>query len=447
MTRLLLLTLIACAPVALAVVPARFGSPTNFPAGGNPAVVVSGDFNNDTNPDLALSGGNGFSLLLGTGRGAFGTPSQYPVSMFGNGALATGDFNKDGHLDLVETDWYSTRIMLGDGTGNLTLLTNMQGDHNFSVYSAAVAVGDLNGDGKADLAVANTGNPIGRGVTTGLGLGNGFFGAPTNRSLPTTPSDIALGDLDGDGRLDAAVSLQSAYGANSNSVCVLTNNGSGVLGISRYYDSTTRENHPALKLADFDANGGLDLAILNYTVQTVTIRLNPGNGSFGAANDFKLGFQATSLATGDFNGDENTDLFVRGATAACVLAGHGDGFFTVGSIMPVASGANLQGTIAADDFDKNGLPDAAFACMNNGYVAITLNQTPPFLKITPMQGYNQISWFAGVGAGFNLESTTNIFGPSDWQPFPYPAVVIGNQKAVTDWTTDPRKFYRLKKAR
>jgi hypothetical protein len=252
--------------------------------------------------------------------------------------------------------------------------------------------------------------------------------------------------LNGDGRLDAAVSLIIYDTANSNSVCILTNKGDGTLAVSQYYCASGQDYHFSLKLVDFNADVKLDLAVLNYNDQSVTIRLNNGGGIFGPAHDYPVGFSPNSLAAGDFNGDGKVDLIIRGETAACVLLGHGDGSFTVGPPMPVASGfwAN-PGALAVGDFDGNGTPDIALACFTNSSVAIKLNETPPTMGITPMIGYNQIVWPASFGTGFGLECTTNLLGPESWQPFPYPPVLIGNQKAVADWTDHEHKFYRLRK--
>jgi hypothetical protein len=177
----------------------------------------------------------------------------------------------------------------------------------------------------------------------------------------------------------------------------------------------------------------------------VTIRLNNGSGIFGAANDYPMGFLPNSLVAGDFNGDGKVDLIIRGGTGARVLSGHGDGSFTIGSKMTVASGTTSPGTIAVGDFDGNGTPDMALACYNNNCVAIMLNRTLPILEITPMAGYHQIAWLASFGTNFMLECTTNLSAPESWQPFPYPPAWIGNQKAVTDWADHEKKFYRLRR--
>jgi hypothetical protein len=120
-----------------------------------------------------------------------------------------------------------------------------------------------------------------------------------------------------------------------------------------------------------------------------------------------------------------------------VFLGNGDGSFT--PRLGISSGSPF----AVEDFDGNGTPDLAFGYGNS--VAIRLNQTPPTLQLTPMVGYNQINWPSSFGAGFTLEYTTDLAARGSWRPFPYPPVLLGDQKAVTDWASGDRKFYRLRK--
>lgn len=114
--------------------------------------------------------------------------------------------------------------------------------------------------------------------------------------------------------------------------------------------------------------------------------------------------------------------------------------------MSVPSDSGIRhGTVAVGDFNGDGTPDIAYVNYSGSSVAIMLNRTPPTLQITPMAGYNQIAWLATFGAGFTLEYTTNLLVPGSWQPFPYPPVLVGNQRAVADWADREQKFYRLRK--
>jgi len=129
------------------------------------------------------------------------------------------------------------------------------------------------------------------------------------------------------------------------------------------------------------------------------------------------------------------------------LTGNGDGSFAVGALMnvPADSGASSSDTLAVGDCSGRGMPDLALVNSPATSAAIMLNQTPPMLTLAPLANYCQITWLKTFGAGYLLEYTTNLAGFGNWQPFPYPPVVLGNQKAVTDWTDTAQKFYRLKK--
>ena len=303
-------------------------------------------------------------------------------------------------------------------------------------------VGDFNRDGKLDFAGGYAG-----GFLIDFGLGNGSFSAPINYFFASGSSDVVAADFNGDGMLDLAA---TPYSASTNSICVLMNNGDGTFAAPLYYHLVnTNDYHYSLTLGDFNGNGKPDAAVLNYNAQSVTIWLNNGQW-FWTAKDYPVGFKPTSISTGDFNGDGKIDLIVRGNNlqgfpAASVLLGNGDGSFTTGAQMAVPYDSSKGPvTVAVGDFNGDGLPDLAFTSYNYNYVAIMLNQTPPALQIVPLAGYNQISWPALFGA-FTLESTTNLSAPDGWQPFPYPPVVIGNQKAVADWTDGRQKYYRLRK--
>lgn len=409
---------------SVAVTPVQFGPPTNFPDGSNPRSLVVADFNRDGKPDLAVAN-NSVSLLLGLGNGTFASPTN--LGSYYSTAIAADDFNNDGKLDIFAVGYYESTF-LGDGSGNF-VKTNVGGTY----YSTlAAAVGDFNADGKKDLAI------VGNSISLTMGVGSGNFNQLTNYYLNGSPGDVVVGDINGDGFDDLVFSESYSY---SSDVCVQLGNGDGTFATPQYYPSTASAYHDSLALADFNGDGKVDIAVLNSSANSVTIRLNNGEW-FWTAKDYPVGFSPTSIAAGDFNGDGNVDLVVRGSSVIKVLYGNGDGSFTVGSPMSVTSNSSGHGTMVAGDFNGDGLPDIVF--VNNGSVAVMLNQTTPTLQMTRMAGYNQFSWPAAFGV-FAVEYTTNLSDPGSWQPFPYPPVIIGNQKAVTDWATGEQKFYRLRK--
>jgi hypothetical protein len=432
---------LSSSPTAGAVPPPQFGARTSFPIGSSPYSMIVADFNKDGTADVATTGFSGVVLLLGLGNGTFtGTTNSSPA---GRSLMATGDFNNDKNLDLMVLGDYGGSVLLGDGSGKFPVVTNSV----FANYPAAVAIGDFNGDGKLDVATGD----LSRAVKVAFGRGDGSFGTSTTCPLSNYVSDIRTGDLNGNGRLDLVVALRSASSTDSNTVCVLTNNGDGTFAAQRYYGGAPggTEYQRSLELADLKGDGALDLVLLNRELDrdagSVTIRLNSGAGVFGPPIDYSVGFAPSSIASADFNGDGNVDLIVRDNGVATVLLGHGDGSFTVSSQMFVPSDSGRNHTVGVGDFNGDGMPDIAFLDSSGGAVAVMLNKTPPLLKLTPMPGYNQLSWLTTFGAGYTLEYTTNLTVRSGWQAFPYPPVVVGNLKAVTDWDDQGRKFYRLRK--
>jgi len=183
-----------------------FAATAVAPTGINPYGVAVGDFNGDGNADLAVAnhGSNTVTILLGNGKGVFSPPPGSPPA---TGNLPTwvvvSDFNGDGKADLAVVNNLGSAnvsILLGNGDGTFAPAASPATGTN--PYSAAV--GDFNGDGKADLAVANFSSNT---VSILLGNGDGTF-APAPGSAPVTgnnPTSVAVGDFNGDGVADLAV--------------------------------------------------------------------------------------------------------------------------------------------------------------------------------------------------------------------------------------------------
>ncbi|MCP2732673.1 FG-GAP-like repeat-containing protein, partial [Limnofasciculus baicalensis] len=166
------------------------------------------------------------------------------------------------------------------------------------VDATSVAVGDLNGDGKPDLAVTNFNSDS---VSVLLGTGSGSFGAATSFFVGEGPSAIATGDFNTDGRPDLAVANRF-----TNNVSVLLGTGTGSFGASTTFGAGN--NPTSVAIADFNADGKSDLAVTNENSLNVSVLLGNGAGSFGAATNFGVGFLPTSVAIGGFYAGGKPDL-------------------------------------------------------------------------------------------------------------------------------------------
>lgn len=133
--------------------------PVRFFTGASTAIaesLVTGDFNNDTNPDIAVvntTGSDLLAVLLGDGTGNFGTPIIPELPEITPRILATGDFDSDGNLDIAATSFGGTAILRGDGTGNFTVANIVNSEES---NDGDITVADFNNDGKLDFATVDS---------------------------------------------------------------------------------------------------------------------------------------------------------------------------------------------------------------------------------------------------------------------------------------------------
>lgn len=213
---------------------------------------------------------------------------------------------------------------------------------------SAVAVGDFNGDGKLDMAVADEGDNT---VSILLGNGDGTFQSQSTFPTGVAPDAIVAGDFNGDGKLDLGVA-----NFTDNTISILLGNGDGTFTAGR---TITGVNSPvAIVTGDFRSAGKLDLAVLDQADGLVSVFPGNGDGTFATKIDTSAGRSPSALVTGDFNGDGKTDLAVTnsGSNSVSVLLGNGDGTFFKRIDFGTGVGPSA---IASADFNGDGRPDLA----------------------------------------------------------------------------------------
>ncbi|HEV2426019.1 MAG TPA: FG-GAP-like repeat-containing protein, partial [Terriglobia bacterium] len=225
----------------------------------------------------------------------------------------------------------------------------------------SVAVGDFNGDGLLDLAISNW---LDGTVSVFLGDGTGNFTLASSPVTGAGPLAVAVGDFNGDGRLDLAVCDSS-----TSTVLVLLGDGTGNFTLA---SSPAVGNSPwSVAAGDFNEDGNLDLAVVNEGSGTVSILLGDGTGNFVAGASPATGTSPMSVAVGDFNGDGKLDLAVANQYdgTVSILLGDGTGNFTLAS--SPATG-QLPSSLAVADFNGDSKLDLAVANNGDNTVSILL---------------------------------------------------------------------------
>jgi hypothetical protein len=336
-----------------------FEPAVNYAAGTGPICLTSADFNGDGKPDLAvansgnLKASGNVSILLGNGDGTFKAATNYgagtnPVS------VVSADFNGDGKPDLAVANSGgcsgvpgNVSILFGNGDGTFGSPVNYAINAPFASQPSFIASADLNGDGKPDLAVTDE---LRNNVSIFLATDAGMFAGAVAYSIGSSPTSVAIGDLNGDGKPDLAVT-NSVGCTGSGNVGILLGNGDGTF-----------------------------MAAVEYTVgsspRSVTIRDFNGDGKPDIAVDYQAGTYPVSVTTEDFNGDGKPDLAVAnvGSGNVSILLGNGDGTFE--AAINYGVGTDPQSVTSAD-FNGDGKPDLAVANVASDNVSVLLNSSGP----------------------------------------------------------------------
>lgn len=381
---------------------------TTFTWNGDGAEIVTGNFNNDSLADFAVTGGDfgdpfEFGVVLGNSSGSFVLNNRYSLPNEPSGITA-GDFNGDGLTDVViasnypyqnnTPQTYYLQLWSGNGTGSFTAGTKI----NFPFFIGGATAGDFNADGKLDLATN-----LGSMIATVYGAGNGTFQNPTywtgayanllisadvnqdnrqdlltlqsgspnslvsvllsqgssgfslSKGVAGGATDIAASDFNNDGLLDMVTANEYDFTYTSEVVIALNDGNKGLLPDRTF---ATPASFRTLTVGDFNGDGKKDAATAHSNnAKQIAVFLGDGTGNLSAPIKHLTTNGIENALSGDFNGDRKDDLFVvDGNYRGSVLLSNGDGTFSTNPNFSIDSASHLIAP-QAGDFNGDGKLD------------------------------------------------------------------------------------------
>ncbi|MEG5213399.1 FG-GAP-like repeat-containing protein, partial [Microcoleus sp. ARI1-A5] len=376
-----------------------FATKVDFPTGSYSVSVSLGDINGDKKPDLAVAniGSANVSILLNTTPAGATTPTFTPQATFPTGtspvSVSIGDINGDGKPDVavVNRNNNSVSILLNTAaTGATAASFATQPVFTTGPNPLSGSLDDFNGDGKLDLALAirfsNAASVLLN--TTATGATTASFAPLANFGTGSEPYSVSIGDFNGDGKPDLA-----SANFNSNSASVLLNTtttGATTASFAPQAAFATGTSPGSVSMGDINGDGKLDLAVANGN-NSASILLNTTTtgattASFAPQAAFATGTNPLSVSISDINGDGKPDLAVANnpSNSASILLNTtptGATTPTFATPVPFPTGNNPF-SVSIDDINGDGKPDLAVANRNNNSVSILLNTTPKVTAVT-----------------------------------------------------------------
>ncbi len=308
--------------------------------------------------------------------------------------IAHGDFNNDTKEDLVVANQGANNVsvLLGDGLGGFSAATNF--GTGTSPY--AVAIGNFDANANVDLVVVNSGS---NNVSILLGDGMGSFGSPTNFGVGISPISVTVGNFNADSNADLAVANFGGFFAGT--VSVLLGTGTGTFGPATNFGVRTQPS--SVVTGEFNGDMNTDLAVANFGSNNVSILTGLGNGSFTSAPNVNVGLGPVAVIVADYNTDGKSDLAVANYNGDSVSVRLGTGTATFTNAPNVLAGTNPI-SLSSVDLSGDGKPDLSIANSGANDVRVLFNDGNANFGI----GFGSSTF--GVGTGPNALAVADFNG-------------------------------------
>jgi uncharacterized protein (TIGR03437 family) len=296
-----------------------FASPIAYSLPSTPGPLALADLNADGSADAIVATSGGLAVLMGSLAGTLGSAQMYATS-FSLDSVTVGDFNKDGSPDVAAAAGSSGEVLVFPGNPDGTLGTANPISFGSGLVPLATAAADVNRDGKLDLIVALSPTDMTQpgSVAIAFGNGDGTFRTPSIVPLAfslvqqgvgsATVTGLAVGDVNNDGNPDIALGVS---GPNSNQLAILLGKGDGTLQAPVF--TPTNTSPPQIVLADLNGDGNLDVILADCCgLSEASFLAGNGDGTFQGEAQFPSGPNPAGIAAADFLGDGKVDLAIAG---------------------------------------------------------------------------------------------------------------------------------------
>jgi RHS repeat-associated protein len=395
----------------------------DFTTGSTPYNVASADFDGDGKADMVTANINSgtFSVFRNTstksGMANFTAKTDYTIS--GSPTfVTTGDVDADGKLDVLVLD-AANKVSIfrntSSGSGVISFATRVDFATGSSPFS--FSLGDIDGDGLTDIAISYASNPgtisILRNQSTGPGVVSFStrvdFAIITN--ITSNFASIAMGDIDGDAKVDLVIP-----NPGNNNVSILRNTSvPGSISFASSLEFVTGTTPNSVSIGDFDGDAKLDLVLVNYGANSISTLRNttsaPGSISFAAKSDYATGTSPKSVSIGDLDGDGKPDIAapnIGGSNTISVFKNASTGTGSVAFAAKIDYGVGARPySISIQDFDGDNKADMAVANEGANTVSVLLHKTEQSITFSalPVKTYGDAPFALTATASSGLAIT------------------------------------------
>lgn len=403
------------------ILPIDFAAAVSYPAGvgSTPTDIVTGNFNYDVRPDIAVadSANDQILVFINDGSGGFGAPVAYPLGGSPQG-LITGDFDNDGSQDLAAATSGNNKLYVLLNSGNGTFTVQAQ-TYDLGPTPASLIAVDLDGRNGPDVATVNIGDDK---LSVRLNDGEGTFNAGRvdlvanaldsggNVIAATGIRGVAAGRIDSDSRID----LLAVYEGTDNAVVFLNQGDGNTFQFPGVFDVVSADPS-AILLSDMNADNRPDAIFALRDVDTIAIRTNNGDGTFGLEARFNTGAGPSAVTVADIDNDGRPDLIVANETgnSVSILQNKGTASFRDKIDFALAGGDTGPAGVAAADLNGDGAVDIVTANATSGTISVLLSRTSPLFTPVDADGFTTTgSWLKykdiTVGTGDLVESDSTV---------------------------------------